>query len=235
MSVLSWKVALVTSSVPTTTINLTFLGHACALVEVIRPAHSNLRLIVDPGNLTPRLDSMAGIDGILVTHAHPDHIDPEQVRALRLAGRAPVYGDAATANLLAAADVDDISILEAGEFELDGFRIGVSVHPHEIIYPGVPVPSDFAFDLGGRIFAPGDAFAIPTFEVELLLLPLGAPWMKLSETIDYLNTVAPQIAVPIHDGGLAAPHRGLHRALVTRFAPAATSVKVLEPGEGIEL
>ena len=89
--------------------------------------------------------------------------------------------------------------------------------------------------IAGRVFAPGDAFAVPDFAVEVLLAPTGAPWMKLSETIDYVAAVAPRTVIPVHDGGLAPAHREMHRALMGKFAPEGTTVHPLAIGEAFDL
>ena len=71
---------------------------------------------------------------------------------------------------------------------------------------------------------------VPGFDVDILLLPIGAPWLKLSETVDYLRAVTPRTAVLVHGAGLAAPHRALARTLITKLAPAGTTV--LDPATG---
>ena len=37
----------------------------------------------------------------------------------------------------------------------------------------------------------------------MLGLPTGAPWLKLSEAVDFLRAVAPRTAVPIHEAVLS--------------------------------
>ena len=214
-------------------IQLTTLGHSCVLVEdAERP---EAKLLLDPGSLTPALSPIADLGAVLVTHAHADHIDPEQIRRLREHVPVPVYGDAATVSLLQDAGVDDLHELPTGASEIAGLPVSVSEWSHETIYPGVPLPTDLGLLLAGRVFAPGDAFAVPEFPVEVLLLPTGAPWMKLSEAIDYLREVSPRLAVPVHDGGLAAPHREMHRTLMQKFAPTGTTVLRPQLGERIDL
>ena len=47
---------------------------------------------------------------------------------------------------------------------------------------------------------PGDALFVPDEPVDVLATPAAAPWMKISEAVDYLRAVAPTRAVPIHQG-----------------------------------
>jgi L-ascorbate metabolism protein UlaG (beta-lactamase superfamily) len=76
---------------------------------------------------------------------------------------------------------------------------------------------------------------MPPGPVRILLLPAGGPWMKLSESIDYLRAVAPEIAIPIHQAGLADIHRQLHYQLFSGLAPSGTTVRVLDPGTAAAL
>src|SRR6266487_498206 len=52
-------------------------------------------------------------------------------------------------------------------------------------------------------FSDPDALAVPEDRVETLLLPASAPWLKLSEMIDYGRAVAPRRAYTIHDALLS--------------------------------
>jgi hypothetical protein len=54
--------------------------------------------------------------------------------------------------------------------------------------------------------------------------------MKLSEG-DFVREVGPTVVIPIHDGGLTAAHRELHRAVLASFLPEGTELKALEIGE----
>jgi hypothetical protein len=55
-----------------------------------------------------------------------------------------------------------------------------------------------------RLMHPGDALFVPGEPVEVLATPAAAPWLKISEAVDYLRAVAPRHAVPIHQGIIAA-------------------------------
>lgn len=217
-------------------VSLRRAGHSCVLVSVDPPAGPPRRLLLDPGNLTAPLDAGLGqVDAVLVTHAHRDHVDPDHVRALRRAGAAPVYGDHEVQTLLADAGLDDTHPVRPGASTIADVPVQTWIGAHEVIYPGLPVPTNLSYLIAGRVFAPGDAFFVPDVPVDVLLLPVGGPWMKLRDTIDYLRTVSPRIAVPVHDGGLGAVHRNLHLDLIAKFAPDPTTLVVLDLFETFEL
>ena len=91
------------------------------------------------------------------------------------------------------------------------------------------VPNN-AYQVGDLLFHPGDSFTTPPGPVRILLLPVGGPWMKVSESVDYLRAVAPEIAIPIHQAGLADIHQQLHYQLFRGLAPSGTTVHVLDHG-----
>lgn len=224
-----------TESSARTATRLTALGHSCVIVESARADAPLLRVLLDPGNLTPALDDIGPVDAVLVTHPHVDHLDPAQISRIHWRTTPRIYGGPGVAEALEEAGADGVSMVEPGGFEIDGLTVEAFEAAHEPIYPGVPVSPNLAYLIGGQIYAPGDSFAPAPGSVDTLLLATGAPWMKLSEAIDYLRLVAPRRAVPVHDGGLAAAHRALHRQLMEKFAPEGTSVHPLAPGASLDL
>ena len=212
------------------------LGHSCVLLTTNLPDGGQRRLLLDPGNLTPTLPSDLGsVDAVLVTHAHADHLDPDQIRRLGGPPVPPVYGDDGVRSLLTDAGLENTHPVVDGATTIADVPVQVWTSAHEVIYPGVPLPGNVSYLVADTVLAPGDAFFVPDVPVDVLLLPTGAPWMKLAESIDYLRAVAPRLAIPVHDSGLAAAHQNLHRGLLTKFAPSGTTVVVPDLGEDFDI
>jgi hypothetical protein len=93
----------------------------------------------------------------------------------------------------------------------------------------LPTPLNNACVIAESVLHPGDAFCVPDQPVDVLLLPIGGPWMKLSESIDYY--------APSRRGWLfrftraAAPKLNLHCDLLRKLGPKGTELRVLNHGE----
>lgn len=206
-------------------------GHACVELENDR----GQRLLIDPGSLAESLDGLAQPDAVLITHGHEDHLQVEQLRSAVSDPDTPIHAPAETRQTLDEAGFENFNELTTREVAIGDFGISVFESPHEVIHPGLPLPANFGLHIDSKIFHPGDSLTVPPHEVDVLLFPLGAPWLKLTEVISYVTAVAPRIAIPIHQGGLAEAHRVLHTNLVRKFSPERTTVLTPAPGESILL
>jgi L-ascorbate metabolism protein UlaG (beta-lactamase superfamily) len=207
---------------------LTKYQHACVLVE-----DDGARILIDPGIYSSGFEALTGLDAVLITHQHADHVDADRLGPL-LAGNphARVYADDATASILREKGLEATVASEGGQISA-GVDVTVYGVNHAVIHPDIPIIPNVGYLINGRFFHPGDAFTVPDVPVDVLGLPTGAPWLKLSEAVEYLRTVAPRVAVPIHEAGLARP--AMHYRMFEQLALSGTSVQVVEPGDTIEV
>jgi len=201
-------------------------GHSCVLLDT-----GAARLLIDPGNFSKDFEGVTGLDAVLVTHQHPDHLDPERLPALLRANPdARLVVDSGSAEQLGSAGlgVDHETVAPGTTLEIAGARVEVLGGQHAVIHPDIPRIANNGYLVDGTHFHPGDALdTVPPGEVEVLFLPTAAPWQKLADAVTYLREVAPRTAVPIHQGILAVP--GMYYGHFERLGPEKTAVRVLDP------
>ncbi|MEE4542702.1 MBL fold metallo-hydrolase [Streptomyces sp. V4-01] len=173
--------------------------HACVRLE-----KDGRTLVVDPGAFSEQ-DAAAGADAILVTHEHPDHFDEGRLRAaLEANPAAGLWTLASVAERLSAAFPGRVHTVGHGDaFTAAGFDVQVHGELHAVIHPDIPRITNVGFLLDGSVFHPGDALTVPGVPVDTLMLPVHAPWNKLSEVIDYIREVAPRRSIDVHDALLS--------------------------------
>jgi L-ascorbate metabolism protein UlaG (beta-lactamase superfamily) len=217
-------------------VRITHLGHACVLIE--DPAGTAGKVLIDPGSLASDVDQVGAVDAVLVTHEHPDHIDLASLQTLRRANPGlTLYGSPGVCGVLPAEEKERVLLLtgNTSSTTVAGWEVATTTTAHATIYPELPKVLNNSFLLGGHLWHPGDALVDPKRHIDVLLLPIGGPWLKLADAIDYLRAVSPSVAIPIHQGGLAPAHRELHVNLLMKFAPEGTEMLATQPGVAVSL
>jgi hypothetical protein len=119
-------------------------------------------------------------------------------------------------------------------FTAAGFDVQVHGELHAVIHPDIPRVTNVGYLLdGGTVFHPGDALTVPDQPVETLMLPVMAPWSKISEVIDYVREVRPQRAYDIHDALLTDLARPIYDRQIGQLG-GAQHLR-LTPGESAEV
>jgi L-ascorbate metabolism protein UlaG (beta-lactamase superfamily) len=207
-------------------------GHSCLLVE-----EGRARVLLDPGSFSKGFETLEGLTAVCFTHQHVDHLDQERLRAL-LDGNpgVRVLSDEGSAEALAEVGAEAEVVHDGDELELAGVGVRVVGRAHALVHPDVPPIPNVGYLLAGRLFHPGDALTRPGQPVEVLAVPAGAPWLKLSESVDYLREVRPRVAVPVHEQLLSAAGTSAHyRQLEQLGARGDMAFRVLDDGRPVEL
>ncbi|WP_372983744.1 MBL fold metallo-hydrolase [Microbacterium sp.] len=204
---------------------ITHFGHAAVLVET----SSGAKALIDPGTYSHGFETIEDLDLILVTHAHPDHMDAARLGALREANpRAVLVANAEASAAAGESHEEDRVVSDDEAFTEAGVRITPTGRVHAEIHSALPPLTNTGFILDDEIWHPGDAFDAAPQKVDVLLLPVGGPFMKIADAIDFARAVGPRVIVPIHQAGLAEIHRQLHYGLLQKLVPA--ELVVLDEG-----
>ena len=205
---------------------ITRYGHSCLFVE-----EGDARVLLDPGAFSAGFEQLRGLTAVLVTHSHPDHLDRGRLEPL-LADNpdARLHVDEGSAEQLTGLDA---VVVRSGDVLDVGVEVRVHGAQHAVIHEDIPRIPNVGYLVGGRFFTPGDALTTPDADVEVLGLPTAAPWLKLSEAVGLLRSVAPRRAFPVHDAVLAHPEiwYGHFRTL----GPARTTFDALPPDGSLDL
>ena len=178
---------------------------------------NGMRVLTDPGSYTTAQNDVKNIDVVVITHEHPDHFHIESIKKI-LANNpnVPIITNTAVDALLKKENITYATVVEDGENqEIKGVKFSGHGTIHAEIHKEWPRVQNTGYMIGERLFYPGDAFHNPKVPVDLLVLPTGGPWVKISEAIDYAIEVAPKAYFSVHDGGLNERGLGFSR----RVAP----------------
>jgi L-ascorbate metabolism protein UlaG (beta-lactamase superfamily) len=193
-------------------VQLTKFTHSC-----VRLDDGDRALVIDPGGFSEVEEALDGADALLVTHEHADHIDVDRVRAvLRVDPRLRVWAPDAVARSLAEFGEQVLSVRAGDTFDAAGFEVRAFGGQHAVIHPTIPVVANLGYLIAG-VYHPGDALIVPPAEVTTLLVPIHAPWSKVSEVIDFVVAARARTVHPVHDALLNPAGLGIVEGHVARI------------------
>lgn len=190
-------------------------GHACVRIE-----HDGQVLVVDPGVFTDA-EALDGAGAVLITHEHADHYLPDHLRVTD----APVFTiDAVAARIREdAPDVADrVTVVAPGEEFDAGLPVRAVGELHAVIHPEFPRfhNSGYVVRAGeAKIYHPGDALTEPGEDVDVLCVPVSAPWMRASEAIEFARAVKAPRNLAIHDRIYSGAGLGIVDGHMNAFLP----------------
>jgi L-ascorbate metabolism protein UlaG (beta-lactamase superfamily) len=183
---------------------------------VIHPiAHASIVLGYGPHVLyvDPAKHSFAGMPpptGFLITHAHPDHYDPENL--LRLAGKAPIVTTAQVAAELPAALKGQASVLANGQSgTIDGLPVtaiaAYNMTPDRLQYHPKGVGNGYLLTFADKkVYIAGDTEDTPEMRaltgIDVAFLPMNLPFtMTVEQAAAAVKAFRPKVVYPYHYKG----------------------------------
>jgi L-ascorbate metabolism protein UlaG (beta-lactamase superfamily) len=213
-------------------VQLTKYTHSC-----VRFDDGDRTLVIDPGVFSEVHAALDGASDVLITHEHPDHIQLDEVQnALRRDSRLRVWAPAPVAATLAEFGEQVVTTEPGQAFDAAGFAVRAFGGQHAVIHPTIPVIANVGYLIDDTVYHPGDSLIVPTAAVQVLLVPVHAPWSKVSEVIDFAVAVRAPRATGIHDALLTDAGRGLVQRLLTDIGgPHGVDYAPLQPAETLSV
>jgi L-ascorbate metabolism protein UlaG (beta-lactamase superfamily) len=234
-----------------------YVGHATVLIEL-----DGVRLLTDPvlrlriGHLWRRVPldvaDLAGVDAVLVSHVHYDHLDRPSLR--QLGPDVPLVAPRGAGRVLRGfSDVREVDV--GDEVRLGDVTVHVTPAEHRSARFTLRTAPSLGFVVSGsrRIYFAGDTDLFEGMNalagsLDVALLPVAGWGPKVGpghldplRAAQALRMLRPRIAVPIHWGTLTLPTRSASaeppeefRRHAAELAPGV-EVRILEPGAELVL
>ncbi|WP_432515419.1 MBL fold metallo-hydrolase [Kineococcus sp. SYSU DK001] len=189
---------------------VTHFGHSCLLVET-----AAARVLLDPGVFSHGFEELQDLDAVVITHAHPDHVDVERLESLLEANDgAQLRAEPATAASLTESGIGARPLHPGEHVELAGVRIEAAGGRHAVIHADIPRIGNVGVLLSAEgeptLFHPGDSYETVPAGVDVLAVPIAAPWAALKETVEFVRAAGAATGLVIHEGVLSAPGRAVY-------------------------
>lgn len=241
-------------------LRLTYLGHATIMLEL-----DGVRILTDPvlghqlGPLrrsgpTPDPAQIGSVDGVLISHGHPDHFDRASLGAVRGSPLVVIPRGLGSSAERTGHPIHEVTVND--RLDIGGVRVTAVPARHRSwpLKPGAR-PIGFLIEGSTSVYFAGDTALHPEMarlagDVDVALLPVGR-WgpprgpdrLTPSTAVDAATLVGARTAIPIHWGTLYLPGFRTGRwgwgsieagdAFATEAAQRAPDldVRVLRPGE----
>lgn len=212
---------------------LTHLGHACLLVEV-----GDQRILIDPGVYSTGITDLTGLDVILITHQHADHVDLQRLPGIvKDNPRASLYAEPQAAAVVREAGIACEPTVSGEPLAFGLVQVTPVGDMHALINQALPRIGNLGLVIRAEaepsLFHPGDAYDAEPGQVDILALPLNAPWAAGRDTVGFAQRISPRVCVPIHDVLLSATGRALYLSQVRSLGPQDMDLRDLSDGAAV--
>jgi len=175
--------------------------HSCLVFEL-----DGYKLLVDPGNFTfveglVKPDDFADVDAMIITHIHPDHYYPENIKKILAIKPMPVYTVAEVSKAMEKEGIES-TVWEAGPHQLGPFKLEAISIVHEPLLDN-PTPQMMGLVINDKILHPVDSMEdalLKYKEIELLIMVSMAPFANELRIAGFADKLQPKQILPVHDG-----------------------------------
>ncbi|MDB5157564.1 MAG: fold metallo-hydrolase [Mucilaginibacter sp.] len=175
--------------------------HSCLVFEL-----DGYKLLFDPGKftfaenlVTPEM--FADVNGIIITHIHPDHLDTENLKKIAGLSGAPIYTNAQVGEVLQKKGIAH-TVWHDGMHHVGPFKLQAIPVIHELILDN-PLPQMTGFLINDKVLHPVDSMEdalLKYQDIELLIMVTMAPFANELRIAGFADKLRPKQILPVHDG-----------------------------------
>ncbi len=207
-------------------------------MEITKLEHSGIviekdgeRIVFDPVEFNKTIPRLNNVVAVIITHKHSDHLQIEVIKK--------IIRDNSDAKIITTSDaasfIEDSIIVKGGEsYEIGGFKLDFFSKDHAAIIPGQIPCENIGVVVNGSIMNPGDSFDYSDIGAKVLFVPISAPWLKIAESMDFVDKVKPRIVIPVHDALLSDLGKSINGNWMKKACDGVgAEYKELMPGESV--
>lgn len=170
--------------------------HALLVVE-----QSASQLVIDPGSYS-NLPELQNVVAVVFTHLHDDHTSLDHAKAIsHNFPDAKLFGTQEVVEKLAGLNVQ--AVYHGDHYEIGPFQIDFYGDLHQVIHRSIPLVQNVGVMINSQLYYPGDSYTFPEQTVEILACPTSAPWLRISDVMDFLDLVRPKKCFATHNALLS--------------------------------
>lgn len=203
--------------------------HALLVVE-----QAAAQLVIDPGSYS-NLPALQNVVAVVFTHLHDDHTSLEHAQTIsRNFPAVKMFGTQEVVEKLTGLNVQ--AVYHGDHYEVGPFQIDFYGDLHQVIHRSIPLVQNVGVMVNSQLYYPGDSYTFPEQSVEILACPTSAPWLRISDVIDFLDLIKPKKCFATHNALLSEQGHALQNNRVQQIVEKHSGeFRYLNVGEGWQL
>ena len=209
---------------------ITKYEHAFLVLE-----QNGQQLAVDPGFYSETLPQFHNLVAVTLSHVHDDHSYLPHVE--KLVDQFPnlrIFGPLEVKEKLSSISVE--TCFHGDSHQVGEFTIEFSGDLHQEIHRSIPLVQNLAVLVNRKLFYPGDSYTTSEHPYQVLACPSSAPWLRISDVMDYLELQRPARCFPTHNALLSDHGHALQNGRIQSIVEKHGGLfDYLEVGSSIEI